>query len=182
MTTTSQSVQKPIINQLNENADAGFTKSVDALYNDIITFLNHRTEAGFRVCQYNKRWSEFGTMMSPVHIGYEGVAQNNVLLPDADRDKLLDAVRQKLVSAQINVNRCSAKYFTTNNVNYTMQFQIDLEVPHVLGDTIDLEVPHVLGDTIDLEVLPTEKAPSVTITSPSHSLERHNYDFNCASC
>lgn len=149
---TKFQVQKTIISKMNENANAGFTKSVDTLYNHIITYLWHLTKSGFRVCQYNHVWAEFGTMMSPVHIRYDGIAQNSVLLPDTDREKLLDTVRQKLIADKIKVGNCQAKYITTNNVNYSLRFEIDLEVP------------------------------TPDPASPSHSPETHDFDFKCTSC
>ena len=127
--TTEFQIPKTIISEMNENIDAGFIKSVDILYNHIIAYLRYRTGAGFRVCQYNHVWHEFGTMMSPVRIGYDGVAQNNVLLPDTDLEKLLDAVCRKLIAEKLKVGNCQAKYITTNNVNYSLRVMIDLEVP-----------------------------------------------------
>jgi hypothetical protein len=156
--TTEFQIPKTIISELNENANTGFTKSVDTLYNNIISYLRHRTAAGFRVCQYNYIWREFNTLMSPVHIGYYGVAQNNVLLPDIDRDKLLDAVCEKLIADKIKVSKRTAKYITSNNVNYALQFQIDLEV------------------------LSLEQESDVEPASPSHNPETHDYDFKCTSC
>jgi hypothetical protein len=147
----------PIIEELNANAVTGFQKSVDDLFKDIIKLLKHRTAAGFRVCKYNKKWSEFGTMMSPVHIGYEGVCQNAVLLSDSERTGLLDAVCVKLTTEMIKVNKCQAKYITSNNVNYTLAFEIDLEVPQLERK---------------------EYHPN----SPSHNLDLHEYDFKCGSC
>jgi hypothetical protein len=158
MTTITQSVQKPIINQLNENADAGFTKSVDALYNDIITLLKHRTEAGLRVCQYNKRWSEFGTMMSPVHIGYYGVTQNSMMLPESELNRLFNTVDEKLTAEKLIIHEWKYKYITPNNVDYTLSIHFNLEVP------------------------PIETIEESTHNSPSHSPDKHEYDFKCGSC
>jgi hypothetical protein len=96
-------------------------------------------------------------MMSPVHIGYEGVCQNAVLLSDSERTGLLDAVCVKLTTEMIKVNKCQAKYITSNNVNYTLAFEIDLEVPQLERK---------------------EYHPN----SPSHNLDLHEYDFKCGSC
>jgi hypothetical protein len=147
----------PIIEELNANVVTGFQKSVDELYNDIIKLLKHRTAAGFRVCRYNKKWSGFGTMMSPVHIGYEGVCLNAIPLSDSERARLLDAVCDKLTTEMIKVNKCQAEYITSNNVNYTLAFEIDLEVTQL-------------------------KKKDCNMNSASHSPDTHEYDFKCGSC
>ena len=126
---TNMEKQKPIIDVLNENIIAGFDKSVNVLYNYVIRYLNMITKTGVRVCQYNHTWQETGYLMSPVHIGFDGTAMNTVIQPEADIQKLLNAVRQKLIRDQIKVGRCDAKYISTNNINYLLHFVIDLEVP-----------------------------------------------------
>ena len=151
--------QKPIIQELNENISIGFTKSVNALYNAVITYIKRITKTGARVCQYNHTWHETGYLMSPVHIGFDGSAMNTVLQPDNDLQKLLDTVQQKLISEQIKVGRCEAKYITPNNINYLIRFVIDLEVFLELEDKI-------------LENLDQKKK----------SPEPPEIDFKCASC
>jgi len=150
--------QQTIIIDLNARVDAGFSKSVDALYNDIIRYLKRRTEAGFRVCKYNKNWTEFGTMMSPVHIGYVGVTQNSKMLPVSELDKLFNTVSEKITAEKLIVHEWEYKYITSNNVNYTLSIQFDLEVP------------------------PIETIEEATVNSPFHSPEKNEYDFKCGSC
>ena len=162
--TKTKTKTKTIISELNANAEFGFNKSIDVLFNDIINLLKHQTAAGFRVCSYNKRWSEFGTMMSPIHIGYTGVVQNNMMLSEYELARLLDAICEKLTAEQINVAKCQAKYITSNNVNYTLAFEIDLDVPRLVIDETN------------------ESITSRQSLSPSHSPDTHEYDFRCGSC
>lgn len=145
--------QKPIIKELNENIIVGFDKSVNALYNAVITYINRITKTGARVCQYNHTWGETGYLMSPVHIGFDGTAMNTALQPDADIQKLLEATRQNLTRDQIKIGRCEAKYISPNNINYLLHFVIDLEV----SETHYPETNKNLAET-------------------------HSIDFKCASC
>lgn len=143
-TYTNMEQQKPIIQELNENISIGFAKSVNALYDAVITYMKRMTKTGARVCQYNHTWYETGTMMSPVHIGFDGSAMNTVLQPDNDLQKLLDTVQQKLISEQIKVGRCEAKYITPNNINYLIRFVIDLEAPEAQNpSTNQFEPPEI---------------------------------------
>jgi len=159
MAEETENYNKTIIQELNDNAVTGFNKSVDELYNNIIAYLKHRTADGFRVCKYNYIWREFGSIMSPIHIGYQSGTQNSVLLPDTELQKLICIIRQKLLDEQIIVGRCEAQYVTTNNVNYTMRFEIDLEVP-------------------DPMISQEQNSPCEKITTP----EPPEFDFKCASC
>lgn len=157
--TTETTNQKSIIDELNANLDAGFTKSVSLLYDDIIKHLKVSTLAGFRVSQYNRKWTGLHSMMSPVHIGYDGLEQRSVMLPDHELKKLLDAVNDKLTREKIKVGKMECKYKTLNKVNYNLEFQIDLEV------------------------LPIEKPQNESpVNSPSRTGNNTDFDFKCASC
>lgn len=152
-TYTNMEQQKPIIMELNENITTGFDKSLNALYNAVITYIKRITKTGTRVCQYNHTWHEPGYLISPVHIGFDGTAQNTVLQPETDIQKFMYAVRQNLISDQIKVARCEAKYISPNNINYLLHFVIDLEVPET-------------------------HAPETN----KNLAEPHEIDFKCASC
>jgi hypothetical protein len=156
---TETPTQQSIIDELNANLDTGFTKSVDLLFNDIIKHLKASTLAGFRVSQYNRNWTGLHSMMSPVHIGYDGVEQRSVMLPDHELKRLFDAVSEKLTREKIKVGKMDCKYKTLNKINYNLEIQIDLEV------------------------LPIEKPQNESpVNSPSHSPETNNFDFKCGSC
>ena len=86
MSAESINNEKTIIQELNANVELGFAKSVDELYNDIITYLKQMTSMGLRFCQYNRAWYKYG-IMSPIHIGYDGKNKNSVLLSEAEQQK-----------------------------------------------------------------------------------------------
>jgi len=153
-TTTRQS----IINELNTCVNAGFTKSVATLFDDIIRFIKHRSNDGYRRCKYIKKWYEFGTMMSPIHILSTNNHQNNIMLTSVELDKLFAAVTKRLNNEKLIVHEWEYKYITSNNVNYTLFIQFELEVP------------------------PVETTHEPNIGSPSHSPDKHEYDFKCGSC
>ena len=143
-TYTNMKQPNPIIEELTENINAGFDKSVNALYNAVITYMKRMTKTGARVYQYNHTWHETGYLMSPVHIGFDGTAMNTILQPDDDIQKLLVAVRQNLLRDQIKVGRCEAKYITPNNINYLIRFVIDLEAPEAQNPrTNQFEPPEI---------------------------------------
>lgn len=162
MTDQHNDSAKSIINELNTCIDAGFTKSVDAMFYDIIMYLKNRTSDGYRRCKYNKKWYEFGTMMSPIHIRSTSHHQNNVMLTSVELDKLFAAVTKRLNNEKLIVHEWEYKYITSNNVNYTLFIQFELEVPPVEKQS--------------------ENQQDTVIDSPSHSPDKHEYDFKCGSC
>jgi hypothetical protein len=155
---TENLAKTTIINELNSNLKTGFTKSVNVLFDDIIKYLKNRTTYGYRNSLYNKKWYEHGTIMSPVHIGYTGHKQNSVMVSNVELNKLFEAVDKKLEDEKIIVVNWAYEYITSNNVNYTLSIQFNLEVP------------------------PLETIEESTPNSPSHSPDKHEYDFKCVSC
>jgi len=141
MSAESINNEKTIIQELNANVELGFAKSVDELYNDIITYLKQMTSMGLRFCQYNRAWYKYGTIMSPIHIGYDGKNKNSVLLSEAEQQKILNTIRQKLTNDKIVVGSCEAIYRSPNKINYALNFIIDLEIPEPEKDKCNSQIP-----------------------------------------